>query len=540
MASNMKNQITRVLKSIDSAHADIYTRIRSSLSYAKKEAPHILKNGTEYIERVAENTRVQEIVIMFVIFLVSFCAFNRSARYFATTDALPNNLVTLNLLYNGRYDLTNLKTDLDERDLKGIYVRADNGKIYPKTSVFLGILGVPFFSFMHNQWGVGHLDKDTMIDSTYSQYIGKLYASFLSAISAILVYIVLRKLRLSKGVSFSLGLIYALCTNVFNIAAQSNIQHSISLVFITGALAVYFAKQKRVWAIAAAAVLVSLSSHIRISNGFYLLFLAMVIVLSHNWTNTKTLIRQLVALVIGAAIGYLPPMLFLWLNRIPNGYRDEILFSLDIWSVERFMTNLFGLLFSYNYGLFIFSPIFLLLVIIFLTQRKSEKGHEYLVLPSIITIGIFVAFASTWWMWSGGLSLGARLIIEAIPLAIILIGIFYNSLRQLTLFPIQLTILIVISMYFNFLTSFAFDKSWHDRYTKPGHESQIRNAWYNNPSLLVYMMQHQFYFNEQLKIKERKGEALIEVHKERYWLNGYDREFSRKKQETIQVLPLPE
>lgn len=541
--SNMKSKLDRLLHLIDQGHDAIYAYGRTILKRLKNEAPHVGWSIVRATERLAEIKVFQEAVIILTIGVITFVGFNRSARYFATTDALPNNITSLNIIFNNSLDLTNLKPLLDKKDLTGIYSKSSDGLIYSKTSVFLGIMGVPFFAAMNWLWGIDKLDNNTLIESVYSQYFGKIYASLLSSISAIFMYIVFRKLKLSKSISLSLSLIYALCTNVFNIASQSNIQHVISLFFVTLAMAIYMTNPKRFIHLIMCGALIGFSTQIRISNGFYALFFGLLIGMPLLRWNQKELLasmRLLGSFVGGLIIGYLPATLFIKLHHLPNGYMDEILFSGRIWNIDTFLHNVWALLFSYNYGLFVFSPIFVLVLIGIATRRKVLPEHTQFIMPAFATILTFIAFAASWWMWSGGLSLGARLIIEAIPLGMLMIGLWYKSLSELPVFKFQLLTVVIISLYFNVLTSFTFDKYWHDTYTKPGHESQLRNAWYDKPKLLVYMMQHQFYFDEQLQRKERDGKTIISVRKTRYWGNAYDQEFKKTKRYTLQILPLPE
>jgi len=514
---------------------DIHTAIFRESRRAIAGTPGFLLKVVHMIERLAEYEITKRTLAVITITFICFISFTKSHHYFATTDALPNNISTLNIIFNKKFDITNVSKSLEKKDLKGIYVTNKEGLVYPKTSIFLGIAGVPAFSFMHHLWGIKKLDTETMILSQYSQYFGKFYASFLSAVSAAFIYLILRFQKFPHGRSFFLALVYALCTNVFNIAAQSNIQHAISLFLVTGATALFFWKPANRYALIAAGIIIGMSTQIRISNGFYAVFFGLIIHPSLRKINISQL-KKYSNFVLGFALGYVALLFYLKSHNIPNGYQDEIMFSLKILTPSIFLENVFALLFSYNYGLFFFSPIFLILISAVLLRRKIIDGYSTQAIASFITILIFISFAASWWMWSGGLSLGARLIIEAIPLGILLLAYYYDSFLNIKTFKFQLLILIIISIYFNILTSFSFDKTWHDTYTKPGHESQISNAWLTKPMLLEYMMQHPMYFDEHLK----KNRDTLYVEKKWYWWDVQELKLLEMKKAKIQILPIPQ
>lgn len=517
-------------KILDDIHTAIFREGRRVIT----DAPGFLIRVVHMIEKLVEYETTKRVLAIVTIVFLCFVSFTKSDHYFATTDALPNNFSTLNIIFNNKYDISNIAKSLEKKDLEGIYVTNKEGVVYPKTSVFLGIAGVPAFRFMHHLWDIKKLDTETMILSPYSQYFGKFYASFLSAVSAAFIYLILRFQKVPHGRSFGLALVYALCTNVFNIAAQSNIQHAISLFLVTGATALFFWKPGNRYTLIATGIIIGMSTQIRISNGFYAVFFGIMMHPSFRKINSVG-IKKYLSFVFGFGLGYAALLFYLKSHTIPNGYQDEIMFSLKILTPSIFFENVYALLFSYNYGLFIFSPIFLILISAILLGRKIKKDFAPQAIAAFITILIFIAFAASWWMWSGGLSLGARLIIEAIPLGILLIAYYYDSFLYIKTFKLQLCILIVISMYFNIITSFSFDKTWHDTYTKPGHESQIRNAWITQPTLLEYMMQHPMYFDEHLK----RNRDRLYVEKKWYWWDVQEMKLLEMKKAKIQLLPVP-
>lgn len=445
-----------------------------------------------------------------ILFLTSITLLSFSDKYFPTTDALPNNYTTLNLIFNHRLDLTNLKDVIDESGLQGIYVINDQGVVYPKTSIMLGILGAPFFYVAHALLGIKELPAELLVTSSYSQYIGKMYASFLASLSTLFVFLLLKRYELSTKNAFGMSLIFLLCTHVFNIAAQSNIQHAASLVFVTAAL--YAATFKRTWMYIFVGFIVGFATQIRISNIFYAIFFFGLSFMEHR-KNLNEWLYQSTQLFIGVLVGYGIPALALQPLHIPGGYNNEILFSLEEWSVPLFIQNIGSLLFSPNFGLFVFSPFWLSLLLIPFVWKKIEPERKNIILPALVTCIVFILFAGSWWMWTGGLSLGARLLIESFPLGIVVLALTIHYMKKITYFKIIFLVALLISTYINILTTFGFNQYWHDTYAWSGHKSQIRNAWYMSPPFLLDQFTRQTYYFHHLHKKDDGLYVRVSVYR---------------------------
>ena len=89
-----------------------------------------------------------------------------------------------------------------------------------------------------------------------------------------------------------------------------------------------------------------------------------------------------------------------------------------------FSTPLFeglsGLLFSPSRGLFVFSPLFMVLILISLfrqrkNHKKSDENSEMLFRPACISCSILTIFASKWYDWWGGYCYGCRPLLDVLP-----------------------------------------------------------------------------------------------------------------------------
>lgn len=466
-------------------------------------------DGFEILRIILQNSeRFKKGVVVFlatIIFFLSFFSFTFSMRFFPTTDSLPNNFTALNILFNRRIDLTNLKEVLSERDLLGTTITNSKGIIYSKTPTILGVLSLPTFFVFNKVYGVDNISPRQIVETSYNQYIGKLSASFYSALSSVILFLIL--IRVTKQLSLSLAatLVYCLGTNVFNIASQSNLQHGTSLLLINLFLLIFLANPNKNLNLLFSGLIGGLFSQVRLSNTFYLPFPLVFLFLAPK--RKKETIKNYTIFLLGAGIAYLVILGIYRFLQVPSGYRDEIFFSIREWSPKIFGANFFSLLFSFNFGLFVFSPILILNLPLLLNFRRKLKMQEKRVFIALLpTLMLFVIFAPSWWMWTGGLSPGARLLLEAIPILIIFLAFSYKLLRKYIVYRLIFISLFVVSLYLNILTTYFFDTEWYDKYTIPGHRNQVRNAWFRKPTSLNFLIEKNYI---HYAILYKRGDKIL-------------------------------
>ncbi len=441
------------------------------------------------------------ILASIIVFIVSFFVFTFSMRYYPTTDSLPNNYIAFNLLFEGRIDLSNYEDILINRDLIGIAVKNSEGKLFSKTSPLVGILSAPTFWLINQYYGVSYLTEKEVVNTYYNQYVGKISASIYLSLSVLFIFLLLY--RLSKNIKFTLfsTIIYVFGTNIFNTAAQANWQHAISLFLITLFLLIFAGNEKKsAYVLITTGIISGLFSQLRISNTFYIIFPILFFLFS-----TKKEVKKLTIYLCSTAITYFLISNMLQRFGVPFGYGGELTLSLKEFTLLTSIKNLTSLLFSFNHGLFTFSPVLLLVIpsilLLFKKSRKNDKERHFLLLllPVLLT---YLLFSSIWWMWTGGISLNARLLSEAVPIFVLLANYSIKYYWEKSLFWAFTLPLFLISFYTNYLTTFAFDYEWHDKYIIKGHHNQFRNAWYSHPPLLVLLAKRNYIFYEKIYRKD--------------------------------------
>lgn len=444
----------------------------------------------------------------FLVFISSFLSFTQSLRFFATTDSLPNNFVAMNIIFNNRIDLTNYKEFFVDKDLMGIAVVNDDGIVFSKTPPILGVLSAPPFILINKYFGINQLSEVQAFESVYHQYAGKITAALYTALSAALIFLIANQINRSIKLSLLSTSVYVFCTSVFNTASQVNWQHGISLFFITLFIWIFIVNPQKALNLFIAGLIAGLFTQIRISNAFYI-FLPLAFLYMKYGFRKSTLLKMLIIL-IGSTITY--GAIYYWYKSIgvPSGYAGEIVHSLQIWRLDTFLANLLSILFSFNFGLFFYSPILLIGVLGLrrLVKERSNRGSSevVLVLSALPVAIIFIVFASSWWMWIGGGALNARLLSESVPVYIFLLNYTIKQYSSRILM-VLLGLTFIVSFYMNFLTTYQLEKVWWDKYLLPGNSMYNRNAWFADPFLARYMFENNYIYHVAVY---RKGDEIIE------------------------------
>ena len=438
-------------------------------------------------------------VLAILIFIFSFFAFTVSARPFNTTDSYPNNLVAINWLLNKRLDLTNLKEPISERGIENILVTNSQGVSYPKTPVIIGIINIPGFFILDKWFHVTNLTDNEIVFSDYPQYAGKYLASLYCALSAVLLFLFFKKITKNTKSSFLSAITFAFATNIFSTASQANWQHGPSLLLISIIFLMSLAKKKTTMVLITLGIVTALLAVIRISNLFYYPFLFLLLKEETN-PKFKILIYSLVVFLgISTSIG----LSVFW--NIPYGYNSAFITALKSVNIPIAFLNLISLLISPNVGLFVYSPILILSAVPIYKAIKIKNYSNYLkfLFPTII---LFLLFTSVWPYWTGGTSLGARMLTELLPILCFSIAILLSKHRT-RLVKFSFVTLFLISIFISLLTTFAIDGWWFRFYTKQTPQSQLSDAWYYKPTLFQYLLKTRIIYFE--KLKKENGQLTL-------------------------------
>ncbi len=273
--------------------------------------------------------------------------------------------------------------------------------LYPvMVPVLIAPLYLPAVAYLHVRgWSDQRLDH-------VARVMEKLAASFVAALSASLLYLLLRR-RAKASIALLLTLAYAFGTTTWVISSQALWQHGMAELLVIGALLFLTAPCTLPRTLAAGLLLGLIAGNrppdviLAAALGAYGLF----------WAGR----RRAVPLLAAAA---LPVVLVLLYNlhvagNVGGGYG---LLGKARFFEHELLTGVGGLFVSPTRGLLVFSPflIFLVLAWRYLPRSREERGLT-LAMGACVVIQILLYAKAD---WRGGLSWGPRYMTDLLPLLI--------------------------------------------------------------------------------------------------------------------------
>ncbi|HVG10626.1 MAG TPA: hypothetical protein VNM67_23180 [Thermoanaerobaculia bacterium] len=267
---------------------------------------------------------------------------------------------------------------------------------------------------------------DARLDSM-ARIMEKLCASLIAALSASLLYLLLRR-RVAARIALLLTLAYAFGTTTWVISSQALWQHGMAGLLVIVALLLLTGPCTAPRALAAGLLCGLIAANrppdviLAAALGAYGLF----------WAGRRAVLAALLA-----AAAALPMGLVLFYNlgaagHFAGGYGlagDASFFRHDL------LSGLGGLLFSPTRGLFVFSPFLLFLVLVWRHRRhlphdSGDRGERALTLAMSAGVVLQVLlYAMT--DWRAGISWGPRFLTDLLPLLMWMLAPVAASLRGL-------------------------------------------------------------------------------------------------------------
>ncbi|MCU1228600.1 MAG: hypothetical protein JWO97_1484 [Acidobacteria bacterium] len=270
--------------------------------------------------------------------------------------------------------------------------------LYPiVVPVIVAPLYVPAVAYLHLRgWSNQRLDH-------VAKVMEKLSASFLAALSASLLYLLLRR-RASVKIALLLTAAYAFGTTTWVISSQALWQHGLAEVLVIGVLMLLAARctTPRVLAAGLLCGLIACNRPPDVILGAALGICGLL------WAG-----RRRVVLLSAAAA--LPMFIVLFYNlrmanNVAGGYGvigKAAFFRHDL------LTGVAGLLVSPTRGLFLFSPFLLFLVLAWRHLPDSREERRLTLAMTIAVVIQILLYAKT--DWRGGLSFGPRYMTDLLP-----------------------------------------------------------------------------------------------------------------------------
>jgi hypothetical protein len=341
-----------------------------------------------------------------LIGLFCFVVYNANMRSISAGDTYPSRYLPFSILQHGTIYLNPVAKIASQGRADTAYwmLNRPEGKIISLYPVALPVLVTPLYlpaiGYLHFRGST-----DAQLDHV-AKVMEKLTASFLAALSAALLYLLLCR-RTTAPIALWLTLAYAFGTTTWVISSQALWQHGLAELTVIGALLDLTAPSTASRTVAAG-LLLGLIAAIRPPD---VILAAALGAYGLIWAGR----RRAVLLAAAAALPMIATLLYniYVAGHVGGGYgvagRASFL-------QHDLLTGLAGLLVSPTRGLLVFSPFLLFLV---LAWRHLPRSREERVLTLAMSAGVAIQillYAKS--DWRSGLSWGPRYMTDLLPFLI--------------------------------------------------------------------------------------------------------------------------
>jgi hypothetical protein len=322
--------------------------------------------------------------------------------------------------------------------------------------------------------------------SPWLPFLEKLSATMIAALSAIFLYLALRRLTAAR-IALMIVLVYAFGTSTFSVSSQSLWQHGPSQLLL--AMTIYWLVRglHERWFVPFAGFTLAGAVVCRPTNLLIALPIALYVLHKHR--------GEFIQFVVFA----LPPILFLldynqryFGSFFDTGYGKSLSNPFSFWWQNSLIEGLLSVLVSPARGLLIYSPIFLFscVGIVLIWKRHKEPLLRYLSLAPLPIIFLFAKL--NWW---GGWSYGPRYMADITPFLSLCLYPVYEFADRRRYLQCLLAGFTAISIGMHAIGAFGYDMSWEETLAEETHHDRYW-SWTHSPfrhyggKTLLGLMEH--------------------------------------------------
>jgi len=383
-----------------------------------------------------------------------------------------------------------------------------NGEIANKTFSGLALLWLPFFLLAHLFSSVLGFESDGY--SLIYQYAIALATLFYLWAGCRLLLRLVRKYTSSSVIASFIVFTIALGTNIMYYAiVEPSMAHIYSFAVITAFL--WFIKQaaetrKGKWYILASFAY-GLTITIRPTNGIFIFLIPFIAGSMENtksffsrfFSDQKALFYSLLSfgsvLAIPVILWYVQTGFF-----FVYSYGDEGFNFTD--------PHFFDILFSYNKGWFVYTPVAFVSIFGFIYLIRKQK-FMFSVLIILLVIHIYIS--SCWWVWHYTSKFSQRVFIDFYAIVAILLAFLFNSIKGKLLLRKSLALLLYLLVIFNVIQFYQHMK-WVFPYGDINREIYWDSFTRMTPRAKVYLPDNNII---------QKEEILHDMESPKGWTNEH-------------------
>ncbi|HAI62756.1 MAG: hypothetical protein UU64_C0006G0014 [candidate division WWE3 bacterium GW2011_GWF2_41_45] len=327
---------------------------------------------------------------------------------------LPYEIIRNHKLSFGKETMAAMRA-IEESKLPHSVIFAES-KYVPSYPIVSGLMAVPVYFVPLVLGKIPNLDTVQRILGVL--LLGRIAASFYTAISVGIFYLIIRKFSTTRKIKTGAWMyvfifFFAFCTNVYSISSRGLWQHVSALLLNSLIILFLLYSNERKYLVKWLGLLCGLAFLARPTNVFFILPVALIVFLRFRSEFVK-----FVAMGAPIAIFYLSYNYLVFGSPITNEYiaRNDTTFSTPVW------VGLFGYMFSPARSFLFITPP---LVLSYLGMWKlfKSRSRDYvdtiLLYLSVAFLATLVMY-STWWCWYGADRFGYGFFTEWIPVLTLL------------------------------------------------------------------------------------------------------------------------
>lgn len=382
--------------------------------------------------------------------LVALAVYCIGFNYSETGDAISNELLAVTVLKEGNlYFNEFMRPDPYTLSKWGspYFFRWTEKGIVAAYPIMPGLLNIPAY------WLSDTLGGDMYVER---YVLSKCTVAILSAASVAFMFLALVSVCERRLTALLMTSIYAFCTCTWSVAAMSLWQHGPALLFLSIALALLVGSER--W-MPYSGFFLGMAVVTRLTCIAFALPIALYIVVHHR--------RRWWPFFCSAAI---PALLMFWYsyavldNILALGQGIELGESHAGHNAHLnsfLLAGLAGVLFSPSRGLFVFSPVYLFSVPVFVLVFR-EKAYPPLFKYFAGGAIAFILLMAKWVVWWGGWSFGYRMVMEALPVLTLFLALAWERwIRTARWLRIPFWLLVAASVYIHFLGAHSYPSGWN-------------------------------------------------------------------------------
>jgi hypothetical protein len=434
----------------------------------------------------ATRDRYLEVRHAVVLFLVIWAVYNSNAARVGMVDGIPPPQMAISLLRQGNLDLDEYADAYMKYDRQiGLMRTEKNGHWVSRWPPGTALFCVPVYALP--------VALGIEVPSVAEDVLAKLTASTLTAASAVLVFLCLRRFASRRGATW-LTIACALGTAAFHISAQDTWAHAPTQLCLAAVLYIVLDESRgRRWHLLAG-LLIGLMIVTRPPSLALALPLLLWIAYRHG-----------IQVSVWYALGGLLPALFLAGYNIHyfgtpgfGGYQEIVGGGWDLGGLPRAFV---GLLVSPNRGMLIFSP-FLLFCLYGAGVGLRHEEHRYRMLALALVIGVLghLLLTGSWRAWHAIFSYGSRYSTDALPYLALCGGFAIDRILSRPLWRRTFAATVVASVLIHSLAVYWEIFSWHHMVSR---ERQLElsdfeeAAWVTDPPQIVWQVRFALGLSEE-------------------------------------------